>query len=84
MLDAILKKLAAYLVAELLDHADEIANVLVAKLLPQIPNLAEQVVNQLTDAIPGTWDDELIDTLASKLPKLIVDQIRAMLPGFLR
>lgn len=88
MLDSILKKLAGYLVAELLDHADELANILVAKLLPQIPNLAEQVVDQLTDAIPGKWDDKLIDPLVARLtanlPQQIVAGIKALLPGFLR
>lgn len=87
MLDTILKKLAAYLVAELLAHSDELVDQLVAKLLPHIPSAA-QIVDQLTDKIPGTWDDQLIDPLVARLtanlPGQIVAQIKNLLPGFLR
>lgn len=87
MLDSILKKLAAYLVAELLSHSDELVDQLITKLLPHIPT-PEQIVDQLTDAIPGTWDDKLIDPLVARLtanlPQQIVAGIKALLPGFLR
>lgn len=83
MLDNLLKKLAGYLVAELLDHSDELVNKLVTQLLPHIPT-AEQIVDKLTDAIPGTWDDQLVDPLVAKLTANLPGQIAQQIKSLLR
>lgn len=74
---------------ELVDAAEERLLKLVKAALPDVGELsaavADAVVDKLTDLIPGQWDDEALDGLATEIAgKIDIGAINTQLEAILK